>query len=169
MEQEVHAMNYTSPLGLLTVTCDDRAILGLWIENQKYYLGALKAPLRFAETPLLRQARRWLNAYFAGRAPSAEALPLAPQGSPFRQAVWALLRQIPYGQTVTYGQLAAQIAKGAGIPTMSAQAVGGAVGHNPISIIIPCHRVLGSQGQLTGYAAGIDKKLWLLHHEGVQI
>lgn len=169
MEQEVRTIKYPSPVGVLTLTCDESAIVGLWMENQKYYLGALKTPPLPGDTPLLRQAQKWLDAYFAGKAPSPDALPLRPQGSDFQQAVWKLLLQIPYGKTVTYGQLAARIAQNRGVPAMSAQAIGGAVGKNPISIIIPCHRVLGSQGQLTGYAAGVEKKLWLLHHEGVAL
>lgn len=169
MEQEVHAATYLSPLGKLTIACTQDAIIGLWIEGQKYFASTVATPSVFEDTPLLRRAHAWLDAYFAGKAPSPDVLPLQPQGSPFRQAVWQKLCRIPYGQTVSYGQLALEIASGAGRKTMSAQAIGGAVGHNPISIIIPCHRVLGAQGQLTGYAGGVEKKLWLLRHEGVEL
>ena len=113
------------------------------------------------ETPILAEAKRWLDVYFSGRQPDFRP-PLHPAGSAFRQAVWALLLQIPYGQTTTYGALARQLAQMQGIARMSAQAIGGAVGHNPISIIIPCHRVVGANGSLTGYAGGIEKKVQLL-------
>lgn len=115
---------------------------------------------------VLAAAKRWLDRYFAGEEPLPAELPLAPVGSPFRQAVWKLLCGIPYGETTTYGAIAKKLAPMLGRETMSAQAVGGAVAHNPISVIIPCHRVLGSDGSLTGYAGGIDKKIWLLKKEG---
>jgi methylated-DNA-[protein]-cysteine S-methyltransferase len=115
----------------------------------------------------LVQARAWLDAYFAGLRPDIDALPLAPQGSAFRQAVWALLRAIPYGETTTYGDLARALAAQSGQTKVSAQAVGGAVGHNPLSIVVPCHRVLGRDGSLTGYAGGLDNKVKLLTLEGV--
>ena len=120
------------------------------------------------ETLILSEARRWLDLYFAGREPGFLP-PLHPAGSTFQQAVWVLLLQIPYGQTVTYGELARQLAEKQGRPRMSAQAVGGAGSHNAISIIIPCHRVVGAAGSLTAYAGGIEKKIWLLTHEGVDM
>lgn len=114
-----------------------------------------------AEDPVFRSLERWLDEYFAGRQPQ-EPLILRPAGSPFRQQVWQLLCRIPWGSTVTYGQLAKEMAVQLGRQTMSAQAVGGAVGHNPISILIPCHRVVGTDGSLTGYAGGLERKQALL-------
>lgn len=153
----------SSPLGLLTLAADGEALTGLWMEGQKYFPAALTAELR-PELPVFRQAESWLTAYFS-RAPLPALPPLAPDGSPFRQAVWRLLRKIPQGSTTTYGALA-QALRAEGI-SASAQAAGGAVGHNPISILIPCHRVVGSNGSLTGYAGGIEKKRFLLELEGV--
>ena len=115
-------------------------------------------------TPVLSEAKRWLDIYFTGREPDFTP-PLHPIGSVFRQAIWEILLQIPYGQTTTYGEIARQLAAKLGLPRMSAQAVGGAVGHNEVSIIIPCHRVVGTSGSLTGYAGGIDKKVKLLELE----
>ena len=152
---------YASPVGKLTLVSDGEAIIGLWIAGQKYFAAGTPTNLPARDDlPVFMQARDWLDRYFAGKRPAANELPLAPQGSAFRQSVWRILCEIPYGQTVTYGE----IAKSLGV--RSAQAVGGAVGHNPISIIIPCHRVLGSDGSLTGYAGGAQKKIWLLRHEG---
>ena len=119
--------------------------------------------------PVFDAARDWLARYFAGEKPMPSELPLCPIGGEFRQRVWSLLCQIPYGETTTYGALARALAAQMGRPSMSSQAVGGAVGHNPISIIIPCHRVVGSGGSLTGYAGGIAAKLRLLEHEGVEL
>ncbi len=157
---------YASPLGRLTLASDGKNLTGLWIEGQKYFGAGLKLSPD-SSLPIFRQTGAWLDRYFAGEQPSPALLPLAPAGSGFRQAVWKLLAEIPYGETVTYGRLAKQMAALLGRASMSAQAVGGAVGHNPISIIIPCHRVIGSQGSLTGYAGGIDKKIYLLQLEGV--
>lgn len=120
------------------------------------------------ETATLAEVKRWLDIYFSGREPDFLP-PLHPLGTPFRRAVWELLLQIPYGRTVTYGELARRLAAKQGLVHMSAQAVGGAVGHNPISILIPCHRVVGSGGNLTGYAGGIDKKVRLLELEGTDM
>lgn len=155
---------YLSPLGRLVLAQEGEALVGLWMEGQRYFPDLSGA--EFADTPLLTQCRAWLDRYFAGEQPDSRELPLAPQGSEFWQEVWALLRQIPYGQTTTYAALAAQLAKNRGIPRMSAQAVGGAVGHNPISIVIPCHRVVGTDGSLTGYAGGVERKQWLVEFEG---
>lgn len=156
--------NYDSPLGQLTLASDGEAIIGLWIEGQKYFAAGIPTNLPVSDDlPVFWKARDWLDRYFSGERPLPGELPLAPQGSAFRQSVWRILCEIPYGQTVTYGE----IAKSLGV--RSAQAVGGAVGHNPISIIIPCHRVLGSDGSLTGYAGGAQKKIWLLAHEGAQL
>ena len=156
--------DYASPLGTLTLASDGENLTGLWIAGQKYFAAGIPTNLPARDDlPVFMQARGWLDCYFAGERPAANELPLAPQGSAFRQSVWRILCEIPYGQTVTYGEIAKRLG------VRSAQAVGGAVGHNPISIIIPCHRVLGSDGSLIGYAGGVDKKIWLLAHEGVRI
>lgn len=156
--------DYASPLGTLTLASDGENLTGLWIAGQKYFTAGTPTNLPARDDlPVFMQARGWLDRYFAGQRTAASELPLAPQGSAFRQSVWRILCEIPYGQTVTYGEIAKRLS------CKSAQAVGGAVGHNPISIIIPCHRVLGSDGSLTGYAGGVDKKIWLLAHEGARI
>ena len=159
--------SYASPLGEIVLASDGQALTGLWFAGQKYF--PARPMERADDLALFGAARAWLDAYFAGARPDPRSLPLAPAGSGFRQLVFSLLLAIPYGGTVTYGALAAQAARRMGRPSMSAQAVGGAVGHNPISVIIPCHRVLGADGSLTGYAGGTGKKLWLLRHEGVQL
>jgi len=143
------------------LAADETGLRGLWFDGQKYFARDLSAERIEQNTPALTEAKRWLDIYFAGKEPDFLP-PLHPAGSTFQQAVWALLLQIPYGQTVTYGELARQLAEKQGRPRMSAQAVGGAVGHNKISIIIPCHRVVGTGGSLTGYAGGIDRKVKLL-------
>ena len=153
--------NYDSPLGTLTLAGSEEALTGLWLPGQKYFAATLPSDaLRRDDLPVCRQAVSWLDAYFAGRLLPALP-PLAPVGSDFRQAVWQLLLEIPYGQTTTYGALAKRL----GGVRMSAQAVGGAVGHNPISIIVPCHRVVGTSGSLTGYAGGLERKVRLLEIE----
>lgn len=157
---------YDSKIGKLTLAATDTDLIGLWIENQKHFGGPVKYPMQENDHhPLLTHAKTWLDRYFSGDKPALTELPLAPQGSSFQKQVWQQLCQIPYGQTITYGAIAQQIAKQRGIKTFSAQAVGGAVGRNPISIIIPCHRVIGADGNLTGYAGGLDAKRWLLTHE----
>lgn len=156
-----------SPLGPLTLASDGAAITGLWLAGQKYFASTLDIHASPApDLPVFGQAAAWLTAYFTG-APLPAMPPLAPSGSPFRQAVWALLREIPYGTTTTYGALA-QALRARGIAA-APQAVGGAVGHNPISILIPCHRVVGADGSLTGYAGGVEKKRFLLALEGVDL
>ena len=152
-----------SPLGELTLAEENGAIIGLWMQGQKYF-PQLSEALK-EQSHVLTQAERWLKRYFDGQRPQIQELPLNPKGSPFCREVWALLCRIPYGQTTSYAALASQIARSRGIPHMSAQAVGNAVGHNPISILIPCHRVVGSSGQLTGYAGGLERKKWLLDWE----
>ena len=156
---------YDVPYGRYVMAAEDGALTGLWLEGQKYFPSGLPEPS--GESEIFARTRRWLDAYFAGRQPELSTLPLAPRGSAFAQSVWRLLLEIPYGQTVTYGQLAKRLAKQRGLSQLSAQAVGGAVGHNPISIIIPCHRVLGAKNQLTGYAGGLDVKTFLLKLEGI--
>ena len=154
-----------SPIGQLTLASDGIALTGLWIEGQKYFASTMNQDSIFVSTlPVFEEARSWLDAYFAGA--SLPPLPkLAPKGSEFRQRVWKLLSEIPYGETRTYGMLARTLRE-KGIPA-AAQAVGGAVGHNPILILIPCHRVLGANGSLTGYAGGLDIKKQLLLLEGI--
>lgn len=164
-------MTYTttqdSPLGRLLLAADETGLTGIWFEDGKYALEGLDPDHVMQETPVLAETRRWLEEYFSGKVP-AFLPPLHPAGSPFRKAVWKLLLEIPYGQTTTYGVLAVQLAKQQGRDRMSAQAVGGAVGHNPISILIPCHRVVGTDGSLTGYAGGLERKRFLLRLEGIQ-
>ena len=157
----IFIQHYDSPMGGILLAADEVGLTGLWFDGQKYFARDLPEKRIEQETYALAEARRWLDLYFAGQEPGFLP-PLHPAGSAFQQAVWALLLQIPYGQTVTYGELARQLAEKQGRPRMSAQAVGGAVGHNKISIIIPCHRVVGTGGSLTGYAGGIDRKVKLL-------
>lgn len=158
---------YDSPVGELTLAAGDDGLKGLWLGGQKYFGASLDGPMEPGANEHLEAACAWLDEYFAGQNPPLDRLALAPNGSEFRQVIWGLLCEIPLGETRTYGQLAAAAAERLGKERMSAQATGGAVGHNPISIIIPCHRVVGADGSLTGYAGGIRKKLWLLEHEGV--
>ena len=163
--------HYNSPLGGITLACDEEGLTGLWFDGQKYFGdGILKGGAKKEQgaeekeakrSPVLEQTVKWLDLYFSGRKPDCTP-PLHLVGSEFRHAVWEMLLKIPYGQTTTYKELAGRIAEQREIKTMSAQAVGGAVGHNPVSIIVPCHRVLGTDGSLTGYAGGIDKKISLL-------
>ena len=159
---------YQSPLGKLLLAADQTGITGAWFENQKYYAHSLDAEHTEKVTPILEDTKRWLDLYFSGKEPDFMP-PLHPSGTPFQMDVWDILRQIPYGTTITYGAVAKEIARRRGIPRMSAQAAGGAVGHNPVSILIPCHRVVGSNGSLTGYAGGIDRKIKLLALEKVPV
>ncbi|MDR1613720.1 MAG: methylated-DNA--[protein]-cysteine S-methyltransferase [Planctomycetota bacterium] len=155
---------YASPLGTLTIASDGGNITGLWKLGQKYYGQTLPKDASARHVPVFDLVGLWLDEYFNGSNPRTN-LPLAPPGSRFRQEIWNLLLDVPYGETTTYGDIAKIIAGRRRARTMSAQAVGGAVGHNPISIIIPCHRVLGGSGSLTGYAGGLAMKQWLLNHE----
>ncbi len=157
---------YHSPIGRLLLSADEIGLTGVWLEGEKYFAHGLPADRREACTPILADTKRWLDEYFSGKEPDFMP-PLHPIGSPFRQAVWQILRRIPYGKTVTYGEIAREMARQKGLPKMSAQAVGGAVGHNEISILIPCHRVVGAKGNLTGYAGGLSRKIQLLTLEGV--
>ena len=163
-----YTMRYLSPLGPLHLLGDEHHLFGLWIEGQKYFPEGLESlPAAVGRDSILATACRWLDRYFSGQQPSPFELPLAPRGSDFRQLIWKELCRIPFGKVVTYKALAERAAGLMHRSTMSAQAVGGAVGHNPISIIIPCHRVVGSGGSLTGYAGGLEKKRFLLELEGV--
>ena len=160
--------HYDSPLGGILLAADEIGLTGLWFDGAKYFADSLPAEHTEGETPILAEAVRWLDIYFSGKEPELMP-PLHPTGSRFRQEVWNILLQIPYGKTVTYGDISKQLAKKMGLEKMSAQAVGGAVGHNEISIIIPCHRVVGTNGSLTGYAGGIDKKIKLLELENTDM
>lgn len=145
--------DYNSPLGNITLCSDGSNLVGVWFDGQKYFASTVKEMTEKNDLTIFSNVKNWLDRYFTGQNPKISELPLAPIGNEFRQAVWKLLCEIPYGETTTYGEIAKRLGK-----PMSAQAVGGAVGHNPISIIIPCHRVIGKNGSLTGYAGGIDKK-----------
>lgn len=156
-----------SPVGPLTVASDGDALVGLWLDGQKYFEATLGETEERPELPVLQEARAWLDRYFEGVDPGPIP-PVSPRGTAFRQRVWTMLAEIPYGQLTTYGELARRIEEETGART-SARAVGGAVGHNPISIILPCHRVVGSTRSLTGYAGGLQKKIALLRLEGVDV
>ena len=160
---------YNSPLGEILIAADEEGLTGLWFKDQKYFTLTLKDPIE-KKIPVIAETERWLDIYFTRKNPDFMP-PLHPSGTPFQQQVWDLLLQIPYGETATYGQLAEKMAEEKGIKRMSAQAVGGAVGHNHISIIIPCHRVLGKDGSMTGYAGGIERKerLLLLEKKGKKL
>ena len=160
----VYTDTYKSPLGDILLAADEIGLIGLWFEGQKYFANTLPGEHISRETPVLAEAKQWLDIYFSGKEPDFTPA-LHPAGSTFRQAVWQILLQIPYGQTMTYGEIAKKMAQMQGMPHMSAQAVGSAVGHNEVSIIIPCHRVVGTNGSLTGYAGGMEKKVALLKLE----
>ena len=154
---------YESPLGRILLLEEKGGLAGAWFAGQKYFPALTGVPE--GDSPVLDLTKDWLDRYFGGLRPQPRELPLTPAGSAFQRQVWSLLREIPYGQTVTYGALARELAALRGIKSMSAQAVGGAVGRNPISVIIPCHRVVGTGGRLTGYAGGLERKQWLLDWE----
>ncbi|MBO4852066.1 MAG: methylated-DNA--[protein]-cysteine S-methyltransferase [Schwartzia sp.] len=155
-----YSLRYESPLGAIAVSADDEGVTELGFVGRELF-----APPSGERCPALLEARRWLDIYFSGKRPDfTPSLHLT--GTPFRMDVWRLLLDVPYGETTTYGALAKEVAKQRGVPRMAAQAVGGAVGHNPVAIIIPCHRVIGGDGRLVGYASGLDKKTWLLALEG---
>ena len=157
---------YASPIGTLWLaTRTGTTLCGLWIQGQKHFARGVSQPLVPGEAPVLTQTAQWLDAYFSGLRPNPAAIPLEPDGTAFQRLIRAQLLQIPYGETTTYGALARQAAAALGREQMSAQAVGGAVGRNPIAILVPCHRVVGADGSLTGYAGGLSKKSWLLSHE----
>lgn len=157
-----YSTNYDSPLGEMLIVGDAESIVGVWFYGQKYFKATINEDIiQKDDLTIFKKVINWFDEYFNGNNPEID-FKLNPQGSEFRQKVWKILSEIPYGETLTYGEIASMIS-----PTMSAQAVGGAVGHNPISILIPCHRLVGSNGKLTGYAAGIDKKMELLKLERI--
>ena len=158
--------SYASPVGELLLAADEEGLTGLWFEGQKHFARRLGSAREERELALFGEVKRWLDVYFSGKEPDFMP-PLHMIGTAFEREVWDILRAIPYGQTTTYGAIAAQLAKRRGLAHMSAQAVGGAVGRNPIAVIIPCHRVLGADGSLTGYAGGLARKRRLLTLEGV--
>ena len=159
---------YTSPLGGIMLACDGETLTGLWFDGQQHFAAVLNEPYTEKSLPVFSEADRWLNFYFSGKEPDFTP-PLHLRGTPFQKAVWEILQTIPYGQTTTYGAIAERIAAKTGKAKISAQAVGGAVGRNPISLIVPCHRVVGADGSLTGYAGGLDKKSALLRLEGADM
>ena len=160
----IYTYEYNSPLGAITLACDGEHITGLWFNGQRHFGNILPRETEQKSMPLFRDAKRWLDIYFSGREPDFLP-PLRYDSTPFRKAVCDIMLTIPYGKTITYGEIAEIIAKQKGIEKMSAQAVGGAVGHNPISLLIPCHRVVGTNGSLTGYGGGIERKVKLLELE----
>lgn len=160
--------HYQSFLGGITMASDGKHLIGLWFDGQKYFADSLRGPVQEQSLPVFKDTCRWLDTYFSGKNPGFTP-PIAMRTTPFRKQVWDIMLQIPYGRMLTYGEIADKIAKKRGMKKMSAQAVGGAVGHNSISLIIPCHRVIGAGGNLTGYAGGIKTKIKLLNLEGIQL
>ena len=156
---------YNSPLGKITMLSDGDYLTNLWIKGQPEVFGEFKEK---EDLKIKKKKKKWLDEYFQGKEPKVE-VPIKFEGTEFRKEVWNILLEIPYGKTTTYGEIAKKIAEKKQIKTMSAQAIGGAVGHNPISIIVPCHRVLGTDGRLTGYAGGISLKVALLNIEKIQV
>ena len=157
-----YSTDYESPIGKMLIVSDGECLLGIWFYNQKHFMSSILGDvIEDDELPIFERVIKWLDDYFDGLNPRID-FELRPQGSEFRQKVWRILSDIPYGETMTYGEIASMIS-----PTMSAQAVGGAVGANPIAIVIPCHRVLGKNGKLTGYAAGLERKIELLKIENI--
>lgn len=164
----IYKTNYQSPIGNILLASDGKSLVGLWIEKQKYFASSLNTEMvENSDLKVFQDTKNWLERYFSNKKPEITELPLAPAGSDFRKTVWEILCEIPYGKVTTYGEISKKIANQMKKSTMSARAIGGAVGHNPISIIIPCHRVIGANGNLTGYAGGLDLKIKLLEHEGV--
>ena len=167
----IYITNYNSTIGNLLLASNKESLIGLWIENQKYYLSNLTEEINKAKKgeniEILKKTKTWLDSYFQGKKVSPQELKLEPKGSDFQKTVWKLLCDIPYGEVTTYKEIAKKIAKIKNIKSMSQQAVGGAVSHNPISIIIPCHRVIGTNNSLTGYAGGIENKIKLLKIEKI--
>ena len=165
----IYISHYPSPLGDILLASLNNELIGLWFEGQKYYLASINEEMQEKnDEEIFLKTKNWLDRYFKGGQPNIKELSLNPIGSDFRKKVWKILCDIPYGKTITYKEIAEKLAKEKGLKSMSAQAIGGAVGHNPISIIIPCHRVVGSNGKLTGYAGGLDKKEYLLKLEKIE-
>lgn len=166
-QMEIYTQTYDSPIGEIYLTSDGQSLTGVYYSRREFEKKNSLLCQKKVDSPLFLALKRWLDAYFRGEQPEID-FALAPHGTHFQEKVWEEIRRIPYGQTVTYGEIAQKIAKEMGRPTMSAQAVGRAVGSNPISIIIPCHRVIGKSGSVTGYGGGIDRKLALFALEKVQ-
>ena len=160
--------HYESPLGGITMASDGTALIGLWFDGQRHFAETLAPEHGERRLPVFDEADRWLDVYFSGRAPEFTPA-LNMRTTPFRRAVWEILLTVPYGRTATYGQIAEALAWKNGAGSVSARAVGGAIGHNAVSLIIPCHRVIGSDGSLTGYAGGIGRKTELLRLEKTDI
>lgn len=160
--------HYQSPVGRILLAADSIGLTGLWFEGQKYFALHLDREQEEKDIPVLEQSKNWLDIYFQGKEPDF-SIPLHFTGTDFQNKVWEILCSIPYGQTTTYGQIAKQLSARKSLPHMSARAVGGAVGHNKISIIVPCHRVVGADGSLRGYAGGVDRKIKLLDLEKADI
>ena len=166
----IYTSYYNSPVGKLLLASKNNKLIGVWIENQKYYLSNLKEKMQIKDDEeILIKTKNWLDRYFENKNPHISELDIEPIGTDFSKKVWTILCTIPYGKVITYGEIAKKISKAMNKDKMSAQAVGNAVAHNPISIIIPCHRVIGANGNLTGYAGGLDIKMRLLKHESVDI
>lgn len=163
-----YTQRYASPLGGITLASDGERLTGLWFDGQKHFAEGLGARHEEKRLPIFDQAERWLDIYFGGKDPGFTP-PLRVWTTPFRAMVGEILLAIPYGRTMTYGEVAERLAARTGGGRASARAVGGAVGRNPISIIIPCHRVVGADGSLTGYAGGIERKIQLLKLEGADM
>ena len=160
--------HYDSPLGNITLAECNNRLCGLWFEGRKHFGCGLEKDYEIKDLPVFVQTKQWLDIYFQGSEPSF--IPeLYLRGKPFQEEVWAILRTIPFGKTTTYGEIASLIAEKRGLGYMSAQAVGNAVGRNPVSIIVGCHRVIGKDGSLTGYAGGMERKIWLLKNEGIKV
>lgn len=160
----LYTTDYISPVGKLNIVSDEKSLIGVWFYKQKYFQSTITEKLQKSDDiDILQKTIKWFDDYFNGLKPKINDLNLKPKGSEFRKRVWKILCEIPYGETLTYGEIANKF------ENMAPQAVGGAVGHNPISIIIPCHRVLGKNNKVTGYAGGVDKKIKLLAHEGLKV
>ncbi len=159
---------YNSPVGKICLGSDGEYLVGLWFDGEKYYCEGFSVVVKNPDFKIFQETKKWLDIYFSGEIP--DFMPkLKQSGSDFRMEVWDILKEIPYGKMITYGDIAQKIAKRRGIKRVSAQAVGGAVGHNSVSIIVPCHRVVGANKNLTGYAAGLDIKKYLLNLEGIDV
>ena len=165
----IYISKYKSKLGNITLASDGINLTGLWFNGQKYFLASVEKEIEEKNLEIFDKAKLWLDKYFSGEKVSPNELRLKPEGTDFRRKIWKILCEIPYGKTTTYGQIAKILAQRDNKKSYSAQAIGGAVGHNPISIIIPCHRVIGVNGNLTGYAERLKKKKKLLEIERMEI